>query len=58
MVYLYVPIWYKKANETVIPLVKSSWTTTKEYAYLGWIKSEPYRNMAVAYYLNAIEYVS
>jgi hypothetical protein len=58
MVYLYVPLWYKKFNENVVPYVKASWIKIKEFANLTWIKSEPYREMIYVYYINAIEYVN
>lgn len=58
MVYLYVPIWYKSFNDTVVPYLKNGWSKTKEYTYFAWVKSEPYRAMIHVYYMNSIEYIN
>jgi hypothetical protein len=60
LAYFYIPIWYKMANEQwqkAVPFIKSGWVTTKEYSNLAWFKSEPYRDMVIVYFTNAIVYV-
>jgi len=54
----YVPIWYNKANQTVIPFIRNCWMTTKEYTYIAWLKSEPYRQTTIVYFNKSIEYIN
>lgn len=56
-VYHYTPIYYKKASDTVGPVIKNASKVTREYLNLAWIKSEPYRDLVVLYLNEAIDYV-
>jgi len=54
----YVPIWYKKVSEIVVPFSKQAYDVSKEYLNTTWIQSEPYRKQAVLYFNDATKYVN
>ncbi len=57
MVNHYVPIWYKKVSETVVPFSKQAYDVSREYLNTTWIQTEPYRKQAVLYFNDATKYV-
>lgn len=53
----YVPIWQKKFNDNVVPVVQNAWKTTKVYVNLVVVKLEPYKKQLVVYTDQAAYYV-
>jgi hypothetical protein len=54
----YVPIWYKKVSETVVPFSKQAFDVSREYLNTTWVQTEPYRKQAVLYFNDATKYVN
>jgi len=53
----YIPIWYQKFNENVTPVVVKAWTVSVEYANLGWQKTAPYRELAIVYINQGVDFI-
>ncbi len=54
----YLPIWYKQASDTVVPLTKQAVDVSRDFLNTTWVNSEPYRKTASIYYQQGIEYVN
>ncbi len=57
MINFYVPIWYKKTSDIILPYTKKAWNMVTYYSNIVWINSEKYRNNAIFYYQQADKYV-
>lgn len=53
----YVPLYYKKTSEVVVPLANQVVNVSREYSNLAWEKSGPYRNTAKLYFEQVSVYV-
>ena len=54
----YIPIWYQKFNQVVVPVVLDVWKVSKEYLNIVWVKSGPYRELVVVYVNQGVDFVS
>lgn len=53
----YIPLWYKKFNQNVVPVVLDGWKTGKQYAIVYWTKTQPLRDSASVYWNQTIDFV-